>query len=1059
MSIANFSVNHSKLINMIMIIVFIVGIYTLIFMPKEEMPSIDFGAFYIVVTYRGVSPEEMENLVVKKLEEQIVNLDDVDYYSSTCSAGRATIFIRMEPNADIEQSWSDLNTEMQKATDLPDGADDPILVRLNMREVNEICTVALGGDFSANAIREIADDFKDEILNLENIANVEIAGTRDREIWVENDVNKLDQYGLSIYEIVNAITNRNKNVPAGDIKFGRAEFLIRTVGEFETVDEIKNVIVRMDENGRAIRIGNVATVIDTLEEQVTIGKLNGDKAVNVNIYMDAEGNIIQVMKNVRKASEDFVGKIPGLNLEVRNDGSIEVKNSLFTLGNNALIGIILVFITLFIFIGWRNALFAAWGIPFSFFLTFLIMDLLGVTMNNLSLFALILVIGMIVDDAIIVLENVHRYREQGMSAKEAAIKGTNEIMWPVVAAVATTIAAFLPMLLMKGMMGKFMSVFPIVVSIALFSSLLECLIILPSHIADFSGKKGENLKDKTHKLHAWLTKVYKYLIIRALKYRYVSVIIIIAALLLALGAFGMGLVKFEFFPSGTPKTIILNLETPVGTSLEKTNDVVSQIERFIQNMEESKDVEAIVATVGQYTEHHRSQVETSNAEVKIDLVDADDLTYSIERIKGTIRKYLDTVPGLFSYKFIEGERGGPPTDADIELRIIGNNIDKLESIGSYVISILEDIPGVTDLETSMDDGKKEIKILPKHDKLGLYGLDVNSVASVVSIASYGAPVSKFRGGELDEYDIVVRVQEDQIDDVSDLKEIKIRTTTGALIPLKELADFEITAGYSQIEHYNGNRVLTVNGNTTTYNDNGKMVKQTPDEVTNILKGNTLTGTTGILSNFTERFPGYQLQYGGVTQQRTEVYNSLYVALVVALILIFAILAAKFNSYVQPFIVMLTIPFAIIGVIFGLIITGLPFSMMTLIAVLALAGVVVNDSLVLVDFVNSERERGVDRWNSLINAGTVRLRPILMTTVTTIAGFMPILLSSSSQVESWKPIAVSIAFGLAFATLLTLFIIPVVYSYIDSIFGKFGMTRFKTHKKFDECVECGRKKKK
>ena len=1053
MSLAQFSVDHSKLINMIMVIVFIVGIYTLIFMPKEEMPSVEFGAFYIVVSYRGVSPEEMENLVVKKLEEQIINLDNVDYFQSTCAAGRATIFIRMEPNADIDQAWSDLNTEMQKVTNLPDDADDPILVRLNMREVNEICTVALGGDFSANAIREIANDYKDEILTLPNIANVEIAGTRDREIWIENDVHKLDQYGLSIFDVANAITNRNKNVPAGDIRFGRAEFLIRTVGEFDTVDEIGDVIVKMDRNGRAIRIGNVATVIDTLEEQVTIGKLNGDKAVNVNIYMDAEGNILQVMKNIRAASNTFVENVPGLNLEVRNDGSIEVKNSLFTLGNNALFGIILVFITLLIFIGWRNALFAAWGIPFSFFLTFVIMDLLGVTMNNLSLFALILVIGMIVDDAIIVLENVHRYREQGMSAKEAAIKGTNEIMWPVVAAVATTIAAFLPMLLISGMMGKFMSVFPIVVSIALFASLLECLIILPSHIADFSGKSGENLKDKTHKLHAWLTKVYQYLIKRALKHRYISVIIVVGALILALSAFGMGLIKFEFFPSGTPKTIILNLETPVGTSLERTDEVASQIENFIQNMEESTDIEAVVSTIGQYTEHHRTQIETSNAEIKIDLLDADDLTYSIEQIKGTIRKYLDTVPGLFSYKFIEGQRGGPPTDADIELRIIGNNIDKLESIGSYVISVLEDIPGVSDIETNMDNGKKEIKIVPKHDKLGLYGLTVNSISSVISIASYGAPVSKFRGGELDEYDIVVRVREDQIDDVTDLKEIKIRTNSGDLIPLKELADFEISAGYSQIEHYNGNRVLTVTGNTTTYDQDGKTVKQTPDEVTSILRGNALTGEQGVLSNFTERFPGYQLQYGGVTQQRTEVYNSLYIALIVALILIFAILAAKFNSYVQPFIVMLTIPFAIIGVIFGLMITGLPFSMMTLIAVLALAGIVVNDSLILVDFVNSEREKGVDRWNSLINAGTVRLRPILMTTVTTIAGFMPILLSTSSQVESWKPIAVSIAFGLAFATLLTLLIIPVVYSFIDSIFGKFGMTRFKTHKKFDECVDC------
>lgn len=1052
MSIAKFSVDHGKLINMIMIIVFLVGIYTVIYMPKEEMPATEFGAFYILVTYRGVSSAEIENLIANKIEDEIQDLDDVDHYSTTCSAGRVIIFIRMKTNADLDQAWSDLNTEMQKVTGLPDDADDPILVRLNSKEVHEICTVALGGDFSENAIREIAEDYKDEILRLSNVSDVDITGTREREIWIESDVNKLDQYGISINDIMSAITYRNQNVPAGDIKFGRAEFLIRTVGEFSSVDEIEDVIIQMDENGRAIRIGNVATVIDTLEEQETIGKLNGQRAVNVNIYMDTEGNILKVIKDVRVTTDEFVKHVPGLNMEVRNDGSIAVKNSLFTLGNNALLGIVLVFITLFIFIGWRNALFAAWGIPFSFLLTFIIMDLLGVTLNNLSLFALILVIGMIVDDAIIVLENVHRYREMGMSVKEAVIKGTSEIMWPVAAAVATTIAAFLPLLLMKGMMGKFMSVFPIVVSIALFSSLLECLIILPSHIAEFSKKAGENLQDKTHKLHAWLVKVYTYFIKRALRHRIISIVIIIVAFVFALSAIGMGLVRFEFFPSTTPKTIVLNIETPLGTNLEKTDEVVSKIEDYIQNMEESSDIEALITTVGQFTENHRAQVETSHAEIKIDLLDADDLTYSIEDIKGSIRKYLETLPGILSYKFVEGERGGPPTETDIELRISGDNIDKLESIGSYIISVLDNIPGVTDLETDMDDGKKEIKILPMHDKLALYGLTVNDVASTVSVASYGSTVSQYRGGELDEFDIVVRVREDQIDDVSNLKELKIRTGNSDLIALKELVDFEVTAGYSQIKHYNGDRVLTVTGNTTNYTENGRTLKRTPDEVTSILRGNPLTGQEGILSNFTERFPGYELEYGGVTQQRSEVYGSLYVALAVALLLIFAILAAKFNSYVQPFIVMLTIPFAAVGVIFGLMITGLPFSMMTLVAVVALAGIVVNDSLVLVDFVNNERERGIDRWNSLINAGRIRLRPILMTTVTTIAGFMPIMLSSSSEVESWKPIAVSIAFGLAFATLLTLFVIPVIYSFIDSIFGRLGMTRFKTHKKFDECVK-------
>lgn len=1052
MSIAKFSVNNSKLINMIMIIVFIFGIYTMIDIPKEEMPAVDFGAFYILINYRGVSPAEMENFIVKKIEDEIDDLENIDYYQSSCESGRATIFIIMEPNADIDRAWNDLNTEMDKVYGLPEGADDPIIIRLNMREVNEMCTVVLGGDFSPNSIREIAEDYRDEIMHLNYISKVEIAGTRDREIWVENNTSKLDQYGITLNDIYRAINLRNKNVPGGTLKFGRAEFLVRTVGEFGQVEEINDVIIKMDKNGRAIRIKDVAVVKDTLQKSSTIGKLNGVRAVNVNIFKKVDGNIIKVMDNVREKSKEFQERIPGLLFEVRNDGSIDVQNSISTLSQNALFGIILVFFTLLIFIGWRNALFAAWGIPFSFMLTFILMRQFDITMNNLSLFSLILVIGMIVDDAIIVLENIHRYREMGLSRKDAAIKGTQEIMWPVISAVATTIAAFLPMLLMKGMMGKFMRVFPIVVALALTASLIECLLILPSHTADLGDKKKMNIKKEPHKLHDWLIKWYRKFIKKALGHRLITVIVVVVALFAAISSVALHLVKFQFFPQHSSSTMVLNLETPVGTNLEKTNEMVSKIEDYIRNMKENSDVEAIVSTVGQYTESHRRNVETSNAEIKIDLLNTDDMTYSHSQIKQSIREYLDNLAGLFSYKFFEGEKGGPPTGNDIELRIKGDNFERLEYIANYITEKLEKYPGVADLETNTDDGKKEIKIIPHHDKLGLYNLTVNDISSLISTASYGAVVSKFRGAEMDEYDIIVRVEEEQIDDLSDLGDLKIRTMTGDMIPIKELADFVISSGYSTIQHYNGKRVLTITGSVSPYMENEEKKIRTPDEVTNYLRGNKLTGQKGILENFKDKFPDYQLEYGGTAEQQSEVYGSLYFALGIALLLIFTILATQFNSYVQPFIVMLTIPFAIIGVIFGLVITGLPFSMMTMIAVVALAGIVVNDSLVVVDFVNRERERGIDRWNSLINAGTIRLRPILMTTVTTIAGFMPIILSTASATQDWKPMAVSIAFGLAFATLLTLIVIPVIYSLVDSMFGKMGITRFKTHKSFKECVK-------
>ncbi|MBT4576401.1 MAG: efflux RND transporter permease subunit, partial [Candidatus Cloacimonetes bacterium] len=344
MSLAKFSVDNGVLINMIMIIVFIFGLYTMIYMPKEEMPAVDFGAFYIMVSYRGVSPAEMETLVVKKIEDQLIDMEDVDYISSTASEGRATIYIQMDPKADIDDAWNELNTEMDKVNDLPEDADDPFLLQLNMREVNEICTVALGGDLSDNALRELADDFKDEILELGYISKVNISGTRDRQIWIDSNINKLKEYGISLNDLANAINMRNKNAPGGSIKVGYAEFLIRTMGEFDNIDQIENLVVSMDTNGRSVRIEDVATVRDTLEEAITISKLNGKKAVTLDIYKKADGNIISVMEEVYKKTAEFEHRMEGLSVEVRNDGSIRVNNSITTLGNNAIMGIILVFI-------------------------------------------------------------------------------------------------------------------------------------------------------------------------------------------------------------------------------------------------------------------------------------------------------------------------------------------------------------------------------------------------------------------------------------------------------------------------------------------------------------------------------------------------------------------------------------------------------------------------------------------------------------------------------------------------------------------------------------------
>jgi len=1051
MSLIKFSVNNSPLVNMIMVIVFIVGIFTLQNIPKEDMPAVDFGSFIIFVYYPGVSPEEIEELIIYEIEDEIADVENVSFISSTAQEGRAIIYVEFEPDADIDKARTDLNTELEKVNDLPEDAEDPWLLAMNMREVSEMCDIVLGGDFSGNAIREIAEDLREGILNIQHVSKVDVLGSREREIWVEGDAAKLDETGITLNDLQTAIALRNMNMPGGTVTFGKAEFIVRSVGEFHSTEEIGELVIRMDENGRAIRIRDVATVTDTLEERSTIAKLDGKISIRLQAYKKADGNIISVMNNIREYVDEFRSHVDGLDATVRNDASIEVKSSLRTMGKSAIIGMLLVFVILFIFIGWRNAIFAAWGIPFSFLFTFILMQYFDVTLNNLTLFGLVLVLGMIVDDAIIVLENVHRYVEQGMNPKEAAVKGTQEIMWPIVGAVTTTAAAFLPMLMMQGMMGKFMRVFPIVVSMALFASLFESLVILPSHIADFS--KPLKKEKKESKLQKFLVSRYKRIVKKVLRKRLLSVLGLFLALIFAIMALGLRLVKFDFFPTQESKTIVLKLQTPVGTNLDKTNEIITEIETYIQQMPQNSDVEAIVTSVGYLTENHQRMMMTSNAQMSIDLKESDLMSFTHEEIKNSIRSFLEDLPGLYSYRFAVPE-SGPPTGNDIEIRVKGDNLDRLEHIGEIITGELSRIPGVADIEDSFHPGKKEVKIYPHHDKLALYGLTVANIAGVVRTASYGSKVSEFRGGGVEEFDIVVRLKEHQIHDLEDLKNLQVRTMQGDLVKIKELADFTITSSLSQIEHRDSKRLITITANNSYYMENGFRKKRTTDEVTRILKGNRLTGEKGTLENFNKRFPGYQMEFGGVAEEQRKSYNSLYLAFGIAILIVFAILSTIFKSYVQPLIVMFTIPFAIIGVIFGLLVTGLPFSLGTLVAVVALTGVVVNDSLVLVDFINKERERGVDRWNSLINAGAVRLRPIILTTVTTIGGLMPMILSTSAAVRDWKPIAVSMAFGLAFATILTLFIIPVIYSLIDSLFGKLKLTRFKTHQSYEDCVKIG-----
>ena len=1049
MKVAETSIKYSILINLLVIAIVIMGIVAMVSLPREEFPAVEFGRVVVVIPYPGVSPEEIEQLVTNKVETELSDLPNLDVIESYSEESRTLISVSFDTSVDSEEAYDLVAREMSKITDLPEGTLDPILIRLSMRELNPISQVVISGDYNPLALRELADELKDGILKIDNVSKVEIVGARDHQIWVDVDQARIDAYGLSLTDISGVLQGRNLNIPSGTTKYGKSEFLVRALGQFGNFDEIGNMIVTSDVSGRAIRISDVATVADTLSRTQTKAKLNGKEGISIFVYKKGDGNIIKVMKDVRAYIADFEKNYPAADISVRNDGSIDVKNGIGALSRSAFQGIILVFLSLLLFLGWRNAVFAATAVPLSMLITFIIIPWLGVTLNNLTIFGLIIVVGMVVDNSIVVLENIHRYREQGKDHKGSIIEGVNQVISPVFASSLTTIAAFMPMLLTGGIIGQFLSVFPIVVTVALLGSWFQSMVILPTNIHQF-GHHLPTGEDRTTRLIRPINKFYRRVVAKALHHRGKVMLGVILLLIVSIAILGSGAIRFEFFPSSLSQTINLELQTPVGTSLDETNRVIAQVEEFIMNMKQKQDVEFVVSNIGSLSTEGIRETNTSYAGVSIDLVPLKEMKYDQEEIKTEIRKFLDTLPGLYTYKFGQGQ-AGPPLGKDIDIRIKGKSLERLAYISDVVKSNLRKIPGVEDIDDTYDEGKMEARIVLDQEKLSMYNLSVAQVASTIRMASTGSEVTQFRGNGLDEVPILVKLDDRYTQDLESLKDVKVRTRTGSLVAVRDLSRVDITSSISRIDHYDGDRVLSVTAAVGEYSDGGAKKKRSTSEVVSLLRGDKLRGTKGTLSNFEQRFPGYTMEFGGIQEQQTKSYTSLGYGFLIALLAIFAILASQFRSYVQPLIVMSTIPFAFIGVIFGLLVTRLAFSLNTMLSVVALAGVVVNNAILLIDFINAERETGVDRWHAIINSGSARLRPIILTTATTVAGMLPLVFSSDPSSQAWRPLAVSFVFGLTFATLITLFVIPVMYSVVDSFFGKLKMTRFQEHTKFKEAI--------
>lgn len=1046
MSIPKIAVNNPVFANMLMIIIIIFGLYAWITLPRELTPEIALQSATVTTLYPGASPEEVEKLVSAPIEDAIEeNVNKINLMLSISSEGRSIITVDFDElsDRDFDKEMENLRTAVDGVNDLPEEIlDDPKVLELDIASGFPMLTIVVGGSITESQMREIAENLKDEVLEIKNIASVQIAGLREREIWIEVNPDRLKAYNLPIDAINRALQLGNVNLPAGTLDIGNTEFMVRTMGEFPNPDYIGDTIISVQPTGTPIRLRDIATVSDTYEDARTLSRIGGEPSISLSVQKKREGNTITLVAKLRDLVEKHKDDLPEeAVLTPVNDYSVILKERLGILETNAIFGLILVILMLFLFIGWRNALFAALGIPVAFMATFWFMSMAGYTLSGVALFGLILVVGIVVDDAIVVIENTYRHIERGLSPKDAAVRGAEEVGWPVLAASLTTIGAFGPLMFMTGVSGQFMRIVPIMAIIVLVASLFEVFVILPAHVSEWGkaripkGRSGfDQLRTRSPNVFsigiilagflAWFASIFDIIrrrYVRILKItirkRYIFVgCVFLLGIIVCVSAFLI--LDKELFPGEDFPQFYVKAEMPPSYGIQETTAVIAQLEDAAKELPKS-DVAAIVSNIGIHTPTSgllEGIIYGSNfGELIIELAPKQQRTRNTDQIIALLRQNTNNISGIEKLNFVKLE-GGPPSGQDVEVKVKGTHFAQLVEIANRLQTTLGEIEGVKDIRDDFRIGKSELRIYLKPEKAALFGMSTIQVAQTVRTAIEGAKATTYR--EADEaIDVIVKYSEDRLKTIAELNDLLITTPTGMIIPLKDVAIIAEEKGYADIRRFEGERAITVYASVDR-------TQISPFEVNQILMSS--------FADIESLYPGYRLDFRGLFDEIKQSFSELRKLFIVGILVIYVILGAQFKSFSQPIIILFAVPFGMIGAMVGLLFSNATLSIIAMFGIVALAGIVVNDSIVLIDFINKYRERGFNRWYAILKGGSVRLRPIVLTSLTTIFGLIPMSLGLGGKSPIWMPMANTIIFGLAFATLMTLFVMPSLYAITTDI---------------------------
>lgn len=1017
MDIGKFSVKNPVFVTMVMIALVIGGLIAFSRMPMELNPQINFNWVFITVVYPGAAPSETEALIVDPIEAEIQDVDDIDEIQSNAGEGFGFILVQFEDISDSEfrERMNDLKAEVDKVT-LPDEAEDPVFESFGSSDFLPIITINMAYTIPEDNAQAIAEDFEDDLNDIPGVGKVQVSGLAKREIWIEMNPEKMNSYGVTFEQVVMALKMRNLNVPGGTISFGKSEYLIRSLGEYQSVDEIANTVVRTSPRGDFIKIKDVAKVNDTREEMPILSRMNGKTSITFSMSKNSDANSIDVIDRIKALVREYEQRIPdGVTLSESNDNSVYIMRVINILGGNALFGMALVIVLLYFFMGKWNAILAAIGIPLSFLITFIFMYMNGSTLNGNTLFALVMVVGIIVDDAIVILENCHRYRMMGYSAHDAAISGTNEVIAPVFSSIITNIAAFIPLMLLPGLMGKFMRLIPIVYTLALLASMLEAFFLLPSHYADWTRKSRAHLRGEP-KLLKWLRPAYGRLLVKTLRRRYIILPLLVVILFISFAL--IPLIGVEMFAEEDFDQFRVLIKMPEGTSLQESDRIVRKFEAVAEEMPKSA-VQDYIVNVGLMQGNNEWKTSKSVAQILFQLYPIEERDLSTPELIAMMREKIKHISGPTFVQF-EMMSGGPPVGKSIAVKVQGRYLEDIKKASLALQDSLRGMKGAYDIGDDYPPGKQEIRIAVDEEKAALQGFTAQYVAMNVRYAFDGADATELREGD-EEIDVIVKYDVKNRSSINDVLNLRLTNPLGQTVPLSDIVKFEIRQGYDQINRFDQKRTIMVTGEI----DKEQI---SLDQINNQL--------AQIFPKMEKQFPGVSFEIGGQFEEFMNVFQDISALFAIGILLIFLILATQFKSYIQPLIIMTTVPFSFIGAMLGLIISGNPFSIVSLFGFTALAGIVVNDAIVMINFINKYRgESGLTKfriWRSIIDSGMLRLRPIILTSITTIGGLMPMAFGIGGMSQMWSPLANVIVWGLLISTMLTLFVIPSFVAIVDDM---------------------------